>query len=146
MQNGSGFRSRSSNSRSSSNFGGSRPRFSGNGGGYNRNRFRSSGRSSGRSRGSNIDVSKLINKAIEETIETEYVAKNSFMSFDVHQQIKANIANKGYVTPTPIQDQAIPHILLGKDLVGVAATGTGKTAAFLIPLIIKWLIICMKRC
>lgn len=136
MQNGSGFRSKSFN-RNTGNSGSFRPRFAGNSGGFNRNRFRSSGRSFKRSSGSKIDVSKLINKAIEETIETEYVAKNNFLDFDVHNQIKANISNKGYKTPTPIQDQAIPHILLGKDLVGIAATGTGKTAAFLIPLINK---------
>jgi len=49
--------------------------------------------------------------------------------------LKANIEKKGYVTPTPIQDQAIPHMLEGRDLIGTANTGTGKTAAFLIPLI-----------
>ena len=50
--------------------------------------------------------------------------------------LKAIIA-KGYVTPTPIQDVAIPHILKGEDLMGIANTGTGKTGAFLIPLINK---------
>src|SRR3989344_3612297 len=48
-----------------------------------------------------------------------------------------NIANKNYVCPTPIQDQAIPAILAGEDIIGMANTGTGKTAAFLIPLINK---------
>jgi ATP-dependent RNA helicase RhlE len=42
---------------------------------------------------------------------------------------------KGYVTPTPIQAQAIPHILAGHDLLGIAATGTGKTAAFALPIL-----------
>ena len=51
--------------------------------------------------------------------------------------IKTNIQAKGYLVPTPIQDQVIPLIIQGKDVVGVANTGTGKTAAFLIPLIDK---------
>jgi len=51
--------------------------------------------------------------------------------------LKDNIKNRGYIKPTPIQDQAIQHILDGRDLIGLAATGTGKTAAFLIPLIDK---------
>ncbi|HLL60226.1 MAG TPA: DEAD/DEAH box helicase, partial [Candidatus Nitrosocosmicus sp.] len=51
--------------------------------------------------------------------------------------LKKNILRKGYTTPTPIQDQAILHIIEGKDVIGIANTGTGKTAAFLIPLINK---------
>ena len=46
-----------------------------------------------------------------------------------------NIEKAGYTTPTPIQEQAIPHLLLGKDLLGCAQTGTGKTAAFALPII-----------
>ena len=52
-------------------------------------------------------------------------------------RIKQNITKKGYETPTPIQDQSIPHILQGRDIVGIANTGTGKTGAFLIPLLDK---------
>ncbi len=51
--------------------------------------------------------------------------------------LSAAIVAKGYDAPTPIQDAAIPHVLRGKDVVGIANTGTGKTAAFLIPLIQK---------
>ena len=51
--------------------------------------------------------------------------------------LKENIASKGYTHPTPIQDEAIEHILQFKDVIGLANTGTGKTAAFLIPLINK---------
>jgi superfamily II DNA/RNA helicase len=53
------------------------------------------------------------------------------------ERLKANIIKKGYTDPTPIQDRSIPHILRGEDVVGIANTGTGKTAAFLIPLINK---------
>jgi len=66
-----------------------------------------------------------------------YVAQHAFSDFDMHEQIKTNLASKGYKIPTPIQDQIISHILEGKDVVGIAATGTGKTAAFLLPLIDK---------
>lgn len=63
--------------------------------------------------------------------------EHQFIDFAVDEKLKANIISKGYVTPTPIQDRSIPHILKGEDIVGIANTGTGKTAAFLIPLIHK---------
>ncbi len=69
--------------------------------------------------------------------EEEYKAKNSFSGFAISDSLKRNISARGYKTPTPIQDQAIPELLNGRDLIGVADTGTGKTAAFLIPLIDK---------
>lgn len=69
--------------------------------------------------------------------EVAYVPTHTFADFDIDTRIKANIAAKGYVTPTPIQDQAIPHVLEGRDIVGMANTGTGKTGAFLIPLLHK---------
>jgi ATP-dependent RNA helicase RhlE len=61
----------------------------------------------------------------------------SFEDFGVSKQIIANVKVRGYITPTPIQDKAIPVIMSGKDLIGNANTGTGKTSAFLIPLIDK---------
>lgn len=74
----------------------------------------------------------------EPVAETKpYESQNAFIDFLFDDRIKANVAKKGYVTPTPIQDQTIPHILDGKDVVGVANTGTGKTAAFLLPLLNK---------
>ncbi|MEI6528511.1 MAG: DEAD/DEAH box helicase [bacterium] len=84
-----------------------------------------------------IHFSKFINKAepIEETVA--YVSTHKFIDFAISDILKNNIVTKGYVTPTPIQDQIIPHILNGKDVVGIANTGTGKTGAFLIPLIQK---------
>jgi len=63
--------------------------------------------------------------------------KHEFADFSVSELIKTNVKNKGYLIPTPIQDQVIPLIINGQDVVGVANTGTGKTAAFLIPLINK---------
>jgi len=67
----------------------------------------------------------------------EYTAKFRFTDFNLIEQIKNNISLKNYSAPTPIQDQAIPAILEGRDVIGIANTGTGKTAAFLIPLINK---------
>jgi ATP-dependent RNA helicase RhlE len=59
----------------------------------------------------------------------------SFDSFNLHPHILANIRSLGYQTPTPIQSQSIPPILSGTDVMGLAQTGTGKTAAFALPII-----------
>ena len=94
-------------------------------------------RSFGR-RQKSFDPSSIVNNLMPNMPTQEvYVAKNSFGDFPISEKLKVNIARKGYVTPTPIQDQAIPILLSGSDLVGIAKTGSGKTAAFLIPLIDK---------
>ena len=59
----------------------------------------------------------------------------SFTSFNLHPQIAAGVKSLGYETPTPIQRQAIPPVLLGQDVMGMAQTGTGKTAAFVLPIL-----------
>jgi superfamily II DNA/RNA helicase len=98
---------------------------------------RNSGRKirGGRSRFS--DISKFINKAVPVIGEAPYKAVNSFADFSIDGGLKKNILRAGYDNPTPIQDQAIPHILNGFDIVGIANTGTGKTAAFIVPLLDK---------
>ena len=58
-----------------------------------------------------------------------------FADLQLHPTILAAVTAEGYQVPTPIQQQAIPHVLAGKDLVAVAQTGTGKTAAFALPLL-----------
>ncbi len=58
-----------------------------------------------------------------------------FEYFNLHPSIMAGIRELGYVTPTPIQTQAIPPIMQGRDLIGLAQTGTGKTAAFVLPIL-----------
>ena len=83
------------------------------------------------------EIAKFQNRAVVTTEEPVFVPEHTFSDFDVHANLKENIVKKGYHLPTPIQDKAIPHILLGQDVVGLAETGTGKTAAFLIPLIDK---------
>ena len=59
----------------------------------------------------------------------------SFESFNFHPSIMAGVRALGYVTPTPIQLQSIPPIMQGRDLIGLAQTGTGKTAAFVLPIL-----------
>ncbi|OGE38052.1 hypothetical protein A3B45_03975 [Candidatus Daviesbacteria bacterium RIFCSPLOWO2_01_FULL_39_12] len=80
-----------------------------------------------------IDI--FIKKAENTTSGIEPTLQKTFSDFDITNQLKINIQKKGYTTPTPIQIQTIPAILEGRDLVGTANTGTGKTAAFLIPII-----------
>lgn len=84
-----------------------------------------------------IDERLFINKATEKTEVEEYVPKHTFLDFGVNELLAANLIKKGFDKPSPIQDQAIPVALDGKDVIGIASTGTGKTAAFLIPLINK---------
>lgn len=60
---------------------------------------------------------------------------SNFSSYKLNPEILSALKNKGYTSPTPIQEKAIPILLKGEDLLGIAQTGTGKTAAFLLPLI-----------
>ncbi len=100
----------------------------------------SGGRGSRFSSGPVLSTSRFINKAIiTEEVEV-FVPEHHFADFALDERLKVNIAKKGYIDPTPIQDRSIPHLLRGADVVGTANTGTGKTAAFLIPLINKVLI------
>lgn len=82
-----------------------------------------------------IDPAKFIKAAKPVTPQTEYVPTHRFEDFDVNRLLKANLSNKGFVTPTPIQDQTIIPALAGKDVIGIANTGTGKTAAFSVPIL-----------
>lgn len=84
-----------------------------------------------------LDASLLVRKAEQARPQEAYVVRHAFSDFLISSQLKINIKAKGYETPTPIQDQVIPVALSGRDVVGIANTGTGKTGAFLIPLINK---------
>ncbi len=113
-------------------------RFGGRGGKPSRGeKFQRGGRSRGKRFGQHIDVSKFINKAVIVEEAEKFVPEHKFVDFLIDEKIKSNIAKKGYLSPSPIQDRAIPHILKARDIVGIANTGTGKTAAFLIPLLDK---------
>ncbi len=59
----------------------------------------------------------------------------NFTAFDLHPRVAAGVTAQGFVTPTPIQAQAIPQVMNGRDVMGLAQTGTGKTAAFLLPML-----------
>jgi superfamily II DNA/RNA helicase len=59
----------------------------------------------------------------------------SFADLGLSEKVQAAVAATGYTTPTPIQEQAIPHVLAREDVLGIAQTGTGKTAAFVLPMI-----------
>src|ERR1700682_740308 len=59
----------------------------------------------------------------------------SFSQLGLSDKVQAAVAAAGYTIPTPIQEQAIPHILARRDVLGIAQTGTGKTAAFTLPML-----------
>jgi len=84
-----------------------------------------------------LDERLFISKADYVIDAEEVVSTMTFNDFSISDKLKRNIADHGYVNPTPIQEQAIPHLLNNRDVIGIANTGTGKTAAFLIPLIQK---------
>ena len=83
------------------------------------------------------DINLFIKKATDNVDSAEYLPQNSFEGFNLSTPLLQNIKNHGFTTLTPIQDQAIRPILDGRDFIGLAKTGTGKTAAFLIPIIDK---------
>lgn len=87
--------------------------------------------------GKYINPQMFVNKAIHPQAEDVFEPNHKFSDFAFSQLIKQNIEKKGYVEPTPIQDGTIKHALEGKDVIGLANTGTGKTAAFVLPIIEK---------
>lgn len=87
-----------------------------------------------RRRGQYIDPKRFV-KVAQPVAAEAYTPTNHFVDFAFDERIKANITKLGYDTPTPIQDQTIELGLAGKDVVGIADTGTGKTAAFALPIL-----------
>ncbi|MEK9156483.1 MAG: DEAD/DEAH box helicase [Patescibacteria group bacterium] len=88
-------------------------------------------------RGEFIDPARFVNKSSGAAKETGVAAVHRFGDFALCREIQQNLVKRSFTAPTPIQDQSIEPILLGRDLIGLADTGTGKTAAFLLPLIDK---------
>ena len=84
-----------------------------------------------------IQATKAVNEIKLTQPEADYVPTNKFEDFKISPQVLENVKLKGYTAPTPIQDQVIHSIIEGRDVIGIANTGTGKTAAFLIPLVDK---------
>lgn len=85
----------------------------------------------------NISSHRYINKAVPQQEETAYEAKHTFHDFGLNARSVATLDFLGFTEPSPIQDQCIPEALAGRDVIGLANTGTGKTAAFLLPIIEK---------
>ncbi len=88
---------------------------------------------------SSISAHRFINKATPAAEEVVYEPTHTFHSFGLNPRTVATLDYLGFKVPSPIQDQCIPPALLGKDIIGLANTGTGKTAAFLLPIIDKLL-------
>jgi len=84
-----------------------------------------------------IDPSRFVNKVVLTEEAPHFRPEHAFADFVIDERLKFAVTAKGYTSPTPIQDRTIPHALKGTDVVGVANTGTGKTAAFLIPILNK---------
>ncbi|MBP9667253.1 DEAD/DEAH box helicase [Candidatus Saccharibacteria bacterium] len=89
------------------------------------------------SKSSGIHPSRFINKSVEIKNEAPYVPTHSFASFALNDRLKATLEYLKFSEPSPIQDQCLPPALEGRDIIGLANTGTGKTAAFLLPIIQK---------
>ena len=83
---------------------------------------------------SQLKPESLVKKSTT-TIVKPYASTRKFDDLNLHSMLTQNIALKGYQSPSEIQDKCIDHLAEGKSLIGIAATGTGKTGAFLIPII-----------
>lgn len=130
-RNSGGYRGGNSGSSRGGRFGGNRR----SSGGGNRG---GGGRRGGRKMPS-FDPSQFINKNPVEVKEEVYKAKNTFATFGLNKKIVDALHSMGIKIPSPIQDQVIPEIMDGHDVIGLAETGTGKTAAFLVPVLEKTL-------
>jgi|694.fasta_scaffold11816_6 superfamily II DNA/RNA helicase len=143
----SNYSNQSRGSRSSSGgrgFGGrSNSSFRGGNASFNGKPFRRSG---GGPKKSNIMPEMYIAKAVHTEAVSVYETDHKYEDFKLEKALFDNIAERDYIHPTKIQHKAIPHILEGKDILGLASTGSGKTAAFLIPMINKLLKDNTQRC
>ena len=71
----------------------------------------------------------------EQAAPADATAPDGFAGFELDDRLLATVADLGYEEPTPIQREAIPQLLAGRDVLAEAPTGTGKTAAFALPTI-----------
>lgn len=91
-------------------------------------------RSNNNSKKSTLNPNLLIQEATPEPIN-KAIIETKFSEMDLHEGIKVNIAKMGFENPTEIQDKSFENLVNGENLIGIANTGTGKTGAFLIPII-----------
>lgn len=111
---------------------GSRGRYSPGG-----NRHGQPNRSRNGKKQSTIAPHRFVNRAVQQEAEPAYVPTHAFADFALNAKIRATLDYLDFTAPSAIQDQAIPPALDGRDIIGLANTGTGKTAAFLLPIIEK---------
>ena len=123
MRNYSSSRSRGFRGSQVKSFGQSRP-----------NRF--GGKNKYSNKGSYINPLMFVKRALDEA-DVPYIPEHAFADFPLDKVVLNNIHSHGFDKPTAIQDQAMLPVLEGKDLVGIANTGTGKTAVFLLPMLTK---------
>lgn len=90
-----------------------------------------------KSRFNKLDANLFVKNSITADKYQVYSSSTEFSAYNIAAILKQNIINHGYDKPTEIQEKAIPDLLSGRDIIGIAHTGTGKTAAFLITLINK---------
>lgn len=136
------YRARPNGNRSKSFGRTSRSRFGGGGSSYSPSPFRRRNPY----KGGYINHEMYISKAVSGEQESVYDNTMTFSDFHLHGKLAKNISIKGYVHPTKIQAQVIPAILNHKDILGLANTGSGKTAAFLIPMINAILSNPLRKC
>ncbi len=97
------------------------------------NRYQNQPRSA--KKASTLDPSLLVKEADPTVIETVFRSKRLIKDMPIDAKLKEALASKGYERPTEIQDRTLETLLEGRDILGIAQTGTGKTGAFLIPII-----------
>jgi superfamily II DNA/RNA helicase len=107
--------------------------------GHRTNARRGNSRRGGGRKKAYINPNMFINRDIVESQEVKVESQHAFTDFGFQKRLADSIASRGFTDPTAIQDQSIPVAIQGHDVVGLANTGTGKTAAFLLPLIDKTL-------
>lgn len=99
----------------------------------NNNRNRNNSRKG--KHGQYINPDRFVKQADPDAVQIDYSPEHSFADFNFNPKLLKNLSYRGFVKPSKIQDKSIPFIMLGRDIVGIADTGTGKTAAFLLPII-----------
>lgn len=84
-----------------------------------------------------INPARFVNKEIKTAEAMAYTPEHMFADFNFQPNLQANLDQAGFKQPSAIQDKAIPFALEGRDVIGIANTGTGKTAAFVLPILNK---------